>query len=268
MISISSLVAMAVATLVAIGLPVALAWYMVRRHKVPLKTIIIGAVVFVVFALGLESVAHHIILKGPMGESIMSRVWSYALYGGFMAALFEEAGRFITMKWLLRAQPSGLRPALGYGIGHGGVEMMLIFGISMISNLVLSLMLNSGQAETLLASTPAEAQEQVQAQFDTLRSLNCGMVALGLWERFSALFLQICLSLLMWTAVRRGGRWLWLALVPFLIHFLVDTLAVVLSRSTGMFEVEVYIFAMVLAIAAITWLLVRPRQIIKSASSF
>ena len=251
---------MAVAALAGIGLPVALAWYMVRRHNVPLKTIIIGAVVFVVFALGLESVAHNIILKGPMGATIMGKVWNYALYGGFMAALFEETGRFVAMKWLLRDQPSGLRPALGYGIGHGGVEMMLLFGISMISNFVLSQMLNSGQAETLLSSTPAEAQAQVQAQFAALQALNVGSVALGLWERISALILQICLSLLMWTAVRRGGRWLWLALVPFLFHFLVDTLAVVLSRSTEMFEVEAYIFAMVLAIAAITWLLTRPQR--------
>ena len=260
MVPVSTIIALAVAAVLGFAVPIVLARYVVKKQNVAKKTVLIGAAVFVLFALGLESIAHSVILKGPQGASIMSTVWNYALYGGFMAALFEESGRFIAMKWLLRDQPSDLKSAVGYGIGHGGVEMLLLFGITMISNLAISFFINSGHAETLFGNVPAESQAQIQAQFDTLRSLNCGMVALGLWERFSALILQVCLSLLMWTAVRRGGRWLWLALLPFLFHFLVDALAVVLSRSTSMVMVEVIIFAMVLAIAAITWLLTRPQR--------
>lgn len=261
MVPVSTIIALAVAAVLGFAVPIALARYVVKKQNVAKKTVLIGAAVFVVFALGLESIAHSVILKGPQGASIMSTVWNYALYGGFIAALFEESGRFIAMKWLLRDQPSDLKSALGYGIGHGGVEMLLLFGITMISNLAISFFINSGHAETLFGNVPAESQAQIQAQFAALQESNfVGGVALGLWERFSALILQVCLSLLMWTAVRRGGRWMWLALLPFLFHFLVDALAVVLSRSTSMVMVEVIIFAMVLAIAAITWLLTRPQR--------
>ena len=261
MVPVSTIIALAVAAVLGFAVPIALARYVVKKQNVAKKTVLIGAAVFVLFALGLESIAHSVILKGPHGASIMSTVWNYALYGGFMAALFEESGRFIAMKWLLRDQPSDLKSALGYGIGHGGVEMLLLFGITMISNLAISFFINSGHAETLFGNVPAESQAQIQAQFAALQESNfVGGVALGLWERFSALILQVSLSLLMWTAVRRGGRWMWLALLPFLFHFLVDALAVVLSRSTSMVMTEVIIFAMVLAIAAITWLLTRPQR--------
>ena len=124
---------MAVCALVGIVAPVALAWWLVRKHHARLITILIGAGVFFVFALLLEPVLHQVVLKGPHGDAIMGNTWYYALYGGLAAGLFEETGRFLGMKFLLKKEPDGPLPAVAYGVGHGGMEILMIFGITMIS---------------------------------------------------------------------------------------------------------------------------------------
>lgn len=253
MVPLSSLICMAVGAVLGFAVPVLLVLWLVKKHNVSWKTVLAGIGVFVVFALVLESMVHQIVLKGPSGSAIMGNIWYYALYGGCMAALFEESGRFIAMKWLLRDEPSGAISGIGYGIGHGGAEMLLLFGITMISNLVLSSMINGGQADILLASAPAEAQAQVQAQLAALQDTSAGSIMLGLWERFSALILQVALSMIVWTAVRRGGKWMWLLLAAFLLHFLVDAVTVVLAKSVSMLAVETVVFAMAVAVGAIGW---------------
>ena len=246
---------MAVAALVGIALPVALAWWLVRKFHVNWQTILIGAGTFIVFALVLEPLLHQLVLKGPHGATIMGNVWYYALYGGLAAGLFEETGRFLSMKFLMRREPSSALPGVGYGIGHGGVEMLIIFGVTMLSNLVLSVLINAGQTDLLTANVPEEQLELVQAQFAALEGLGAGTVAVGLWERLSALVLQLGLSMLVWTAVRRGGKWLWLFPAAILLHALVDGLAVILSKSVSMVAVEVVICALAIALGAMGWML-------------
>ena len=255
MIPVSTLISMAVAALVGIAVPVALAWWLVRKYHIRPLTILIGAGTFIVFALVLEPILHQVVLKGPHGATIMENVWYYALYGGLAAGLFEETGRFLSMKFLMRREPGTALPGVGYGIGHGGVEMLIIFGITMISNLVVSVLINAGQADVLTANVPEEQLAQVQAQFSQLASLTPGTLAIGFWERLSALLMQLGLSMLVWTAVRRGGKWMWLFPAAILLHALVDGVVVVLSKSVGMVAVEVVICAIAIAVGAMGWML-------------
>ena len=161
------------------------------------------------------------------------------------------------MKFLLNKEPSKALPAIAYGVGHGGVEMLLIFGVTMISNIVLSVMINTGASDTLLATAPAETLEQVQSQFEQLETATAGTFFLGIWERISALILQLGLSILVWTAVRKGGKWLWLFPAAILLHFLVDACVAVLAKTADMVVVEGIVFAMALAVGAIGFLLAR-----------
>ena len=62
------------------------------------------------------------------------------------------------------------------------------------------------------------------------------------------------LSILVWAAVRKGGKWLWLFPAAILLHALVDGLAVILSKSAGMVTVELIIMALAIAVAALAWL--------------
>ena len=248
---------MAFCAILGIAIPIALAWWLVKKYSVNLRTILIGAGTFVVFALVLESLVHQLVLKGPNGTTITGNIWYYALYGGLMAGLFEETGRFLSMKFLMRREPSSALPGVGYGIGHGGVEMLIIFGISMVSNLALSAMINAGQMDMLTTKVPEDQLEQVQAQFAQLATLTPGALLIGLWERISALILHLGLSLMVWAAVRRGGKWLWLFPAAILLHALVDGAAVLLNKSVSMVTLEVIVFALAIALGAIGFMLAR-----------
>ena len=138
---------------------------------------------------------------------------------------------------------------VGYGVGHGGAEMLLLFGLGSISTLAMAIMLNSGQTDALLAQTPASAHEQLQAQLDQICTTQAPTYLLGIWERISAIILQISLSVLVWTAVRKGGRWMWLLPAAILIHAFVDGLLVFLQKSVSMFGLEAICFVEAIIIA-------------------
>ncbi len=240
--------------LLGIAVPVCLAVYLVRKHRARLTTILIGAGTFVLFALVLESIMHQLVLKGPHGASILDNTLLYAIYGGLAAGIFEETGRFLSMKFLMKREPSRPLPGVAYGIGHGGAEMLIIFGITMISNLAVSVLINSGQTDAILAKVPAEATSQLQSQLDQLQTLGAGTLLIGLWERFSALILHLGLSLMVWVAVRKGGKWIWLFPAAIALHAIVDAGAVLLQKSAGMVSLELIITAEAVAIATIGYL--------------
>ena len=242
---------MAANAFLGIAVPVCLAVYLVRKHRAKLSSILIGAGTFILFALVLESIMHQLVLKGPHGSDILGNTLLYALYGGLAAGVFEETGRFLSMKFLMKKEPSKPLPGIAYGVGHGGAEMLIIFGITMINNLVISALINSGQADAIFAKVPEEAAGQLQAQLDQLQTLGAGTLLIGLWERFSALILHLGLSMLVWVAVRKGGKWLWLFPAAIVLHAIVDAGAVLLQKSTGLVPLELIVMAEALAVAAI-----------------
>ncbi len=257
MVPVTSLILMALNALLGFAVPVCLAVWLVRKHHARISTILIGAGTFIVFALVLESIMHQLVLKGPHGAAIMGHTLRYALYGGLAAGLFEETGRFLSMKFLMKREPAKPLPGIAYGVGHGGMEMLIIFGITMINNLVISALINSGQADALFAKVPEEAAGQLQAQLDQLQTLGAGTLLIGLWERFSALILHLGLSMLVWVAVRKGGKWLWLFPAAIALHALVDAGAVLLQKSAGMVTLELIVTAEAIAVAAIGYLVAK-----------
>ncbi len=248
---------MAVDAVLGIAVPVCLAVWLMRKYRARLSTILIGAGTFIVFALVLESIMHQLVLKGPNGPAIMGNTLLFAVYGGLAAGVFEETGRFLSMKFLLKKEPSTALPGIAYGIGHGGAEMLIIFGVTMISNFVVSALINAGLSGILFAKVPEDAAAQLQAQLNQLQTVGAGTLLTGLWERISALVLHLGLSMLVWVAVRKGGKWLWLYPAAVALHAIVDAGAVMLQKSVGMVPLELIVSAEAVAVAAIGYMVAR-----------
>lgn len=257
MVPVSSLILMAVGAVLGIAVPVCLAVWLMRKYRARLSTILIGAGTFIVFALVLESIMHQLVLKGPNGPAIMGNTLLFAVYGGLAAGVFEETGRFLSMKFLLKKEPSTALPGIAYGIGHGGAEMLIIFGITMISNLVVSALINAGLSGILFAKVPEDAAAQLQAQLNQLQTVGAGTLLIGLWERISALVLHLGLSMLVWVAVRKGGKWLWLFPAAVALHAIVDAGVAMLQKSVGMVPLELIVSAEAVAVAAIGYMVAR-----------
>ncbi len=220
---------MAVTCIVSFAIPAALFIYLRKRKNADILPFFIGFAVFFLFALVLESIAHNLILPSPTGEKIQGSIWLYGLYGGFMAGLFEETGRFVAFKTVLRRYRANDADALMYGAGHGGFEAAMLVGVSMISNMVFAALMNAGQADKLFSIIPAEASGQLEAALTTLSTTPPLHFLLGSVERITAIALHMSLSVLVWFAAKEKNR-LWLYPLAILFHLLADMAVVVLSE--------------------------------------
>ena len=64
--------------------------------------------------------------------------WLYGLFMGGTAAIAEEFGRYIAVRFLLKKNRR-YADGIAYGLGHGGIEAMLLIGVNNIANLIVLL---------------------------------------------------------------------------------------------------------------------------------
>jgi len=232
-----SLAAMAVTLVISFGLPI----YLCVRYKrcgAHLKNFFLGCAVFVLFVLVLESLMHAAVL-GRFETFFTENIFAYALYGGFAAGLFEETGRYLAMRFLMK-KTLNRQESLMYGAGHGGIEAMLLVGLTYISNISAAVMINSGAAAAL--------PEELLAQLSPLMVTPSWVFLMGGLERVSAIILHISLSYLVYRAVKdRKPGFYFLALF---LHFAVDALTVLLtSFGLNMIVFELLLLAVVALLA-------------------
>ena len=142
-----SVAGMIFSLVVAFGLPIGLYLYLKHKKYARTSSFVAGMAVFVLFAMVLENLVHSLVL-GLAGTAITGSLFLYAVYAALMAAAFEETGRYFTMRFVLRRLDG--KNALMYGAGHGGVEAMLLLGLTSINNIVNSTLINSGSLPSVL----------------------------------------------------------------------------------------------------------------------
>ena len=113
-----------------------------------------------------------------------------------------------------------------YGAGHGGIEATSVLGLTMIGSLALSVSINSGLISTILDNVGGNDLTQLKDTVNTLTMSPPYIFLLGIVERIFAVILQISLSVLVWSSVK-GKRYLFA--LALLIHFVADTLIVILN---------------------------------------
>jgi uncharacterized membrane protein YhfC len=239
-----SIVCMAAAAAAATALPVAAFICLIKKRKGNPLNVFVGAGTFVVFALVLETVLHQVVFHF-FGETLLGNIWLYALYGGLAAALFEETGRFISMKLFMKKSLTK-QDALMFGVGHGGAEAIITGTImTSFSNIIMSVMINANQVDKLLATAGEAEKDAAVAQLSALSTTPAGEFLLGGFERLIAFALQIGLSYLVYRAVRYKKPLFYVLAVA--IHFAVDAVTAVLSKKISVYAVE-----LILAVAIIS----------------
>ena len=223
-----SIVFMIITCAISFGVPIALFIYLRLVKKADIYPFFAGCTVMLLFAFILESGAHSLVRSSPAGSAIKGNIWLYAIYGGFMAGLFEETGRYLAFSFALKKYRAKNVNALMYGAGHGGFEAMVIVGLTMINNIVWSFMINSGRIAELTGSLTGDQLAQAQQSIGLLISTPSYQFLLGGVERLFAILLHISLSVLVWFSVKWEGK-LYLYPLAILFHFAVDAAAALLS---------------------------------------
>lgn len=227
-------VALGLGAILAFLLPLGIAVLWKVRKKERFTTILIGASTFLLFAIILEKpIQNVLIFPGQMGlaDHAISRfiqerpvLWAFVL--ALFPGVFEETGRLAAFKTVLRERKNR-ETAISYGIGHGGIEVMMTLGLTYTTYIVYAVMMNRGTFQIAIDQVAKQAPDQVDALYglaDQLANLTVADIGMGFAERVFGVLFHIGASILVFYACRdRGKRWLYPLAI--LLHTAMDFVA-------------------------------------------
>jgi uncharacterized membrane protein YhfC len=261
--------------LLSVVVPFGLLIFMLVRclahFKSGIKPILVGAGMFFLFALVLEQILHFFILKqNPATAAFFTNHLAYAVYGGLAAGIFEETGRLVGFRLLLK-KPGRWEQGLAYGMGHGGFEVIYLGGmnaVSQINNLYYSILINSDKFGQLL-----KASQGIPLQLSNLETIRQQLTGTPSWEflmggieRVFALAIQLALSLLILYAVAKR-RYIFYILA-ILLHAIVDFTSSYMSLEGVPLLIVESVIALYAVLALIFILLTKKKFYIRQAAAF
>lgn len=218
------------------------AWKHHCKEKVSLAPLFFGAAGFLVFARILEQGLHMVCVLGnnPISRFINGNTVAYVIYGSLMAGIFEECGRYIIIKFIMKKNKTKENMVM-YGIGHGGIEVWAITLISVLNLLIIALMIKSQGMEAALKALgiPQEMPDlfafpmlsTVTSMIASAAGYNVVTGALCIFERIVCMFIHVSLTILVAYGINKNEKkYLFLAV---LAHAIVDTLPALSQRSSG-----------------------------------
>lgn len=229
----SAIPALSITVILMIAMPVGffIYWRLKNKQQTNIRYLIAGAVGFIISARVLELGVHYfcLIMDNPVSRFISGSVIAYMLYGAAMAGIFEECGRYIILKYIVKKDHTR-ENAVMYGIGHGGIEVLGVILPSMISFLVIALMFSNGPTEETLTALNI-TEETAAAALPTVKaaaSFSYGMMALSVIERLLSMLVHIALTVIVFYGIKNmQKKYLPLAI---LLHMFMDMFAALYQR--------------------------------------
>ncbi|MCQ2538196.1 MAG: YhfC family intramembrane metalloprotease [Lachnospiraceae bacterium] len=240
----ATIVGMLVSFIVAIALPIVLLIIWKKKSGAKVSMFFLGALTFIASALIVESIVNNIIFK-LTNNALTNNIWLYAVVGGIMAGLFEAVGRYIFMNCFMKGENLCKKNGIMHGIGHGGIESIILIGVAQVSNIATAVLINSGLFATTLEQSAsllsADVVEQSIAQTSALWAGDSYLFYLSGIERISAIALHISMSYLVYRAVKDKKITKLFAAIG--IHALFDFTAAILSNFFGAVATEIALIA-------------------------
>lgn len=229
--------------MIAISVCFFICWRRKHKEQTKISWLIAGAAGFVISARILEAGVHYfcIVADNPVSRFINGNTAAFVLYGITMAGFFEECGRHIILKYILKKDRTR-ENAVIYGIGHGGAEILTVFVPAMILYLAIAVMFSQEDTETALKTlniteeTAAAALPSVQAA----AAFDYAMMVMNVMERLLAMLIQIGLTVIVYYGVVNAKKLCLPAAI--LLHMLADTFPALYQRGIlPLWAVEIWI---------------------------
>ncbi len=245
-------VALLVGQFVVVTVGVIAAWIVAtRRLPAPWSAIGWGALTF-----PLSQVARYIVLipvtlglGAVLGATSPVMTTVGIVLAVLTSGIFEEGARWIVMRYWakgVRTWPTGV----AFGLGHGGIEALLLIGMNAINGVVLF-----STAEVARGAVAQSAPDQLptlDAQIAAFEGITLGVAGLGVWERALAICFHVMCSLIVMQAVRT--RRLPLLLLAMAAHCGFNAIAVGLSQGASPLVVELLL---TLCMLPVLWVALR-----------
>ena len=248
-----TMLALQLALVMALPLIAATLWR--RRTRALWSSLAFGAAAFVISQLiRLPLLQGLSLLLNPIVRSWEPALllWINSAMLVITSGLFEEGARWLVISRLAKNVRSW-REGVMCGIGHGGIEALLLVGAAVVGAFVMSL--NAPTVLAQLHQLPPEQAAAVQAQLDALGNLRWWEPLLAAWERVAAMVFHVGASLVVLLGVLRRDKRLLLAAI--MLHIGFNAAAVVTLRIAGPLATELALsFAALLPL----WLIFRLRK--------
>ena len=111
-----------ISIIIGIAVPAASFYFVKKAGGSNSRAFWYGCAVYIVFALLLENIVNTSVLTSPLGLVIQKSAAAYGIYAGLMGALFEDIGRFLAFKLIIKKLGTNDRNALLYTVGHGSTD--------------------------------------------------------------------------------------------------------------------------------------------------
>lgn len=213
-----------------VAYPLVLAWIVRRKLGVSWKYFWFGALVFLVVQLLTRIpvvVALQATVLAPILKASNTFVWIWLVILALTAGLFEEVGRYLGYRMFMRREEKTWNKAVMFGLGHGGLESMILVGGALsltVVNVLVTSTLN-------LNSLPVAEHTLIVKQFATLNAQPLWTPLVGAWERLWTLPVHVALSVVVLQVFRRHNiAWLFLAIG---VHACFDFISVAIPQIWG-----------------------------------
>ncbi len=227
----------------AILIPSVLFIFLKKKYRISFKPVLFGILTFIVFAQIIEAAVHGILFTNETTAAMLDKAYVFVPYAVLMAGIFEETGRYVVMALFMKKYREW-KDGLAFGTGHGGIEAVLILGLSNIMMLIYALQINNGTFDQMLANDAiSEALLPVKEQLLTASPL---LSILGPVERIAAITLHIAMSVIVLYALKsKQIRYLFYAIF---LHALFDLPAALFQA--GIFT-NIYIIEAIMVLFAV-----------------
>lgn len=224
MVSVAAIIAVCVTLCVSLLLPLVV--YIVYGVKNKGKSVwtawLLGAAGFFVLQVMIRVPILNVlsVLPGFM-NFVQNHYVVYCLVLAVTAALFEVVGRYGVAK-ILSKKLTATR-GIAAGLGHGGIEAMVLVGMTYINNLLYIVMINNGSYDMMIEQTAAMGVD-TSSLFtirETLLATSAGMFYLAGYERVLTMIFHTAMSLLVCYFVWKKKDMLGI-LICVALHMMVD----------------------------------------------
>ena len=231
--------------------PVVISIIWKKKKNEPFTTVLIGAAAFLLFVT-VEKIIQSFFISdaNTLGSFINARPVLWAFTVGFFPGIFEETGRLVAFKTVLRKRTQR-ETSISYGLGHGGVaEVSVLMTYTMITYIIYAVMINTGEIATIIDQIKELAPSQLSQIEGVIKQLT-DFSALSLLpmviERVFAVMYHVGASILVFYACKDKKKF-WLYPLAVIIHTLIDMFGGLMLADV--ISIPNWVFELVFAIAS------------------
>lgn len=232
--------------LIVIGLII----FLKVKKQLVWKPFFTGILIFVLFSQVLEKALHFLVIS-PSGTELKwtSSIAAFVIYGALAAGVFEELGRYFGFKVIIK-KAREYRDGLSFGLGHGGIEALLLGVLGAVNLLIIAMAIKNGTFESEMGKLLGDDQKKMLMH---VLSNDFGYFVLAALERIPAILIHMAFSLLVLYGIRTDKFKYVLYAIG--LHALIDVVPALYQ--TGVIKSLYVIEAYIAAIGVICFVFIR-----------